>query len=166
MNSHSQGIIASFLIVLTLNLSVGCNYFRVHSFNNPAIETLEIVHTDYIIIHMSSGQLYHLDHVAINTDESNITGVKKIITPEHQQSGWVERGGVNRYKPRISPHGVEVHVYTSKHVLTDGLTSSSLQTALIAFEDISRVEIYGATNALFSGSLALVFGLILCAFFC
>ena len=170
MNSHSQRIIASFLIVLTLNLSVGCNYFRVHSFNNPAIATHEIDENDYIIIHMSSGQLYHLDHLAINTDENNITGVKKIITPEHQQSGWVERGVLNGYNPIISPHGEEVHVYTSKHVLTDGFTSSSQQTALIAFEDISRVEIYdranGATSALYIGSLALVLGLILCFFNC
>ena len=151
MNSHSQRIIASFLIVLTLNLSVGCNYFRVHSFDNPAIATHEIDENYYIIIHMSSGQLYHLDHLAINTDEKITTGIKKKITPEHQQSGWVERGVLNRYNPRISPHGEEVHVYTSKHVLTDGLT-------LIAFEDISRFEIYdralGVTIAQYFGVAA------------
>jgi hypothetical protein len=49
-------------------------------------------------------------------------------------------------------------------VLTDGLTSSSQQTALIAFENISRVEIYdrdlGFTIAQYIGGAAVAAGLI------
>ena len=138
--NHRQ-IIAYIFILITINISLGCNFFKVSTTyalgNNITLEQLKVAKEDYIIVHTPMGEAYHLDHLIIDTEKNEILGIKQNIDVEHRLLSDVYRTG-NRYKPKLNPRHEEMHLYV-KAKTAEEISKGNIK---IAIEDISKVEVY------------------------
>jgi hypothetical protein len=135
MFRNHQQIIAFGFILLTINMLVGCNFFKVSTTYSITPEQLEIAKEDYIIVHMPSGEAYRLDHLIIDTEKNEITGVKEKIDAEHHLLKDVSSSS-NKYQPKLNPRHDELHLYaTANEEISTGHVK-------ILLEDISKVEVY------------------------
>ena len=114
---------------------VGCNFFKVRTHYSITSEQLEIAKDDYIIVHMLSGEAYRLDHIIIDTENNEITGVKEKIDAEHHLLNVVYHSN-NRYQPKLNPRQDELHLYTNSN---DDMHGDHIK---ILLEDIVKVEVY------------------------
>ena len=89
---------------------VGCTFFRVSTTYSITPEQLEVAKEDYIIVHMPMGEAYRLNHIIIDTEKNEITGIKEKIDLEHHLLKDVSNSN-NRYKPKLNPRHDELHLY-------------------------------------------------------
>ena len=135
MFRNYQQIIAFGFILLTINMLVGCNYFKVSSTYSITPEQLAIAKEDYIIVHFSCDEAYHINHLIIDTENNEITGVKEKIDAEHHVLSDVYHSN-NRYQPKLNPRQDELHLYTNSY---DEMHGDHIK---ILFKDIIKVEVY------------------------
>lgn len=115
---------------------VGCSsYFKVSTTYGITQEQLEISKEDYIIVHIPSGESYCLDHLIIDAEKNEVTGVKKMIDSKHYLLPVVSPKR-NKYYPMYNPRYDELHIYATAN------DQSSLPFVKILLEDISKVEVY------------------------
>lgn len=137
MRRNLQQAIAYMFILLTMSMSVGCNFFKVSTQYSITSEQLEIAKEDYIIVHMPWGESYHLNHLKIDADKNEITGTKQLIGSEHQLVQNVTLSG-NRYQPGLNPRQEELHLSIKKHEVI----SETESQVKILIGDIGKVEVY------------------------
>ena len=116
---------------------VGCNFFKVSTTYSITPEQLEIAKEDYIIVHMPLGETYRLNHLIIDTEKNEITGVKEKIDAEHHLLKDVSYSS-NRYQPKLNPRHDELHLY----LFATAKEEISTDHVKILLEDISKVEVY------------------------
>ena len=114
---------------------VGCTFFKV-STNEITSEQLEITKEDYIIVHMPMGEAYRLNHIIIDTEKNEITGVKEKIDEKHHLLKDVSNSRGNRYKPRLNPRHDELHIYAK---VNEEISTGHIK---ILIKHISKVEVY------------------------
>jgi len=124
-------------ILLTMSMSVGCNFFKVSTQYSITSEQLEIAKEDYIIVHIPWGESYHLNHLKIDADKNEITGTKQSIDSEHQLVQNVTLSG-NRCQPGLNPRQEELHLSIKKHEVI----SETESQVKILIGDIGKVEVY------------------------
>ena len=134
---------------------VGCsNFFQVSTTYSITQEQLEISKEDYIIVHIPSGEAYRLDHLIIDTEKNEVTGVKKMIDAKHHLLPDVSPKR-NKYNPMFNPRHDEMHLYATAN---EEISKDHIK---ILIEDISKVEIYNRqTGVLILRSVALAGGLL------
>ena len=137
MRNNLRQPIAYMFILLTMSMSVGCNFFKVSTQYSITSEQLEIAKEDYIIVHLPWGDAYHLNHLKIDADKNEITGTKQIINLRHQLVKNVKPSG-NRYEPHLNPRQEELHLSVNKH----DVISESEGRVKILIGDIDKVEVY------------------------
>ena len=135
MCRNHQQIIAFFFILITTNMLVGCNYFKVSTSYSITSEQLEIAKEDYIIVHTLFGEVFHLNNLIIDTENNEITGVKQNIDAEHRLLNYVAPTK-NRYQPFVNPRQEELHLYAKGH------EEMSMGQIKISIEDIVKVKVY------------------------
>jgi hypothetical protein len=136
MFRNHQQIIAFVFILITINMLVGCvSFFKVSSTDSITQEQLEISKEDYIIVHIPSGEAYRLDHLIIDTEKNEVTGVKKMIDGTHRLLNYVSPKR-NKYRPMFNPRHEEMHLYATAN---EEISKDSIK---ILIADISKVEIY------------------------
>jgi hypothetical protein len=114
---------------------VGCNYFKVASTYSITPEQLAIAKEDYIIVHFELNQSYRLNHLIIDTENNEITGVKEKIDAEHHLLRGVDHWD-NRYQPKLNPRQDELHLYAKAYEELHG------DHIKILLKDIIKVEVY------------------------
>jgi len=114
---------------------VGCNYFKVSSTYSITPEQLAIAKEDYIIVHFSCDEAYRLNHLIIDTENNEITGVKEKIDAEHHLLSDVYNSN-NRYQPKLNPRHDELHLYATENEEMHG------DHIKILLKDIIKVEVY------------------------
>jgi len=120
---------------------VGCTFFKVSTTYEITSEQLEIAKEDYIIVHTPQGEAYHLNHINIDTEKNEITGIKEKIDERHHLLKDVSPSK-NRYKPRLNPRHDELHIYAkvNKEISTGYIK--------ILIKHISKVEVYNRQTGL------------------
>tara|TARA_B110000459_G_scaffold113167_1_gene125217 strand:+ start:655 stop:1260 length:606 start_codon:yes stop_codon:yes gene_type:complete len=120
---------------------VGCTFFKVSTTYGITSEQLEIAKEDYIIVHTPQGEAYRLNHINIDTEKNEITGIKEDIDLEHHLLKDVSYSK-NRYKPKLNPRHDELHLYAkvNEEISTDHIK--------ILIKHISKVEVYNKQTGL------------------
>ena len=141
MFRNHQQIIAFGFILIMINMLVGCTFFRVSTTYSITPEQLEVAKEDYIIVHMPMGEAYRLNHIIIDTEKNEITGIKEKIDLEHHLLKDISNSN-NRYKPKLNPRHDELHLYVkvNEEISTDHIK--------ILLKDISKVEVYNKQTGL------------------
>ena len=93
-----------------INMLVGCSFFKVSTTYEITSEQLEITKEDYIIVHTYQGEVYHINHINIDTEKNEITGIKEKIDEKHPLLKDVSPCR-NRYKPKLNSRHDELHIY-------------------------------------------------------
>ncbi|MFN6015206.1 MAG: hypothetical protein ACK47F_11000 [Flavobacteriales bacterium] len=136
--------ISSFVLILAmLNVSVGCNYYKVSTADTVSNGLKEIDEDRFLVVHFQV-ESYGLHALKFDQENQRLTGFKRSIPVEHQGHDQPQAAG-NRFKPRLESPTNEIHIYiTDYRTLEDGTIS-------IPVESIKRVDIYdyqvGATIA-------------------
>ena len=117
-----RSMISIIMAILTLHLTVGCSYYRVKTVDTTpetiasAIDRYNRINK-YAIVH-SGISTYHLDDLTINVDDQTITGIVRLISPEHQYRKEVKKSG-NRYKRASQDPMNELHIYLDESYSAD-----------------------------------------------
>lgn len=140
-------ITASALILLMLNMVVGCNYFKVTQFTNPTVLN-ELKPAEYLIIHMPSDAIvpFHLQNPVLEGDKQTLSGLKMPVNSEHMRNEPPQSRG-NSYNPALESPDDEVHIHiTSLEEKPDG-------TVIIDIQNITKVEVYDRQVGTFVASI-------------
>ena len=141
-----QQIIALIFILIILNMSVGCSFFKVSTttggIGGITPEQLKIAKEDYVIVHMLNGEVpYRLNHIVFDTEKNEIRGLKEMIALEQQLLKNVSPSGY-RYESRLNPRHDEMHLHVK------AIQETSTDHVKILLEDISKVEVYNKQTRL------------------
>ena len=141
-----QQIIAFIFILIILNMSVGCSFFKVSTttggIGGITPEQLKIGKEDYVIVHMLNGEVpYRLNHIVFDTEKNEIRGLKEMIALEHQLLKNVSLS-VNRYKPKLNPRHEEMHLHVK------AIQETSTDHIKILLKNISKLEVYNKQTGL------------------
>jgi hypothetical protein len=116
----SQRHIAAILLVVFLNFTYGCTYYKIKHQKKFSAETITEFQKngEYIILHNEgNGTMLHLYNVSV--DEGKIVGKTKAISEKHKILQKKSKGANHRYKQSELAILNEVHIYTS-NVLDTG----------------------------------------------
>lgn len=144
-NTKFNKFFSLFLVVLTLHLSVGCNYYMVASSKSGSENLSEVNSDKYVIVHFRTEASFHLANIEIDRDNNTISGYRKPISDLHLgHNNPMPKG--NRFKFRHESPTNEIHIYVSSYNSGEDKNQISFDA-----EDISRIDVYdyqtGATVA-------------------
>ena len=141
----ARRLVIFLLIGAILNLSVGCRYFEVTTYDKTqaSVGLQEIEPDDYIIVHFGT-DTFHLNKLLVDLDKQEISGYKVPVGVGHGYFDNPKPKG-NKYKRKYQSPDNEVHVYINgSKEAEDGLM-------LITISEIERLDVYdhqvGATVA-------------------
>lgn len=136
-------MISFLLIVAMLNVSVGCNYYKVATAQSALEGVRQIDANKYVIIHFQTDE-WAMSKLVFDDANQVLKGYKATIATAHRNHETPEPKG-NRFKPRLESPDNEIHVYIDEYeTLEDG-------SIAIPVSGMNRVDVYdyqvGATIA-------------------
>ena len=132
--SPTYRVIALLLILPLLNLIVGCNYYKVTSYQGHQASNQTVDPSRYVILHTPT-ESFNLQNIAIDKDQQSIHGKRAAITDIHQGHDQPQIKA-NRYKKKKEHPVNEIHIYTN------GVTEDANHNISIDLQDITTINVY------------------------
>jgi len=138
-----------FVLLAFLNLTVGCNYYRVRTHKKeagttaPKLEQLK-EQRKFFIVHFGD-QAWWLQNLVLNENKTEIHGTIEKLPSNRDKYLETNPEKVQRYKSKEKALLQEVHIYTSEYAEVEG------SGVIIPISSVERIEVYdqahGATIA-------------------